>query len=49
MPQVHDGVYTWLGLMWVDETDLTALLGYHTVERLPVPLRWALCYSLTRA
>lgn len=43
MPQIHDGVYIWLGLMWVDETDLTALLGCHTVERLAVPSRCALC------
>lgn len=39
MPLVHDGVHAWLGLMWADETDLTALLGYHTVEKLAAPSR----------
>ena len=33
----HDGVYTWLDLMWADETDLTVLLGCHTVEGLLHP------------
>lgn len=44
-----DGVYTWLGLVLVDDTDLTAFPGSHIVERLVTLSRWAPCYSHTWA